>query len=233
MLVSENTTATYTPCPPGSYLARCIKLVDLGTQTTDYQGESKSAHKVLIAFEVLDPDTRRDDGEAFVLSKRYTLSLHEKAALRKELASWRGRDFTPEELKGFDLKTVLGAPAFVSVVETTKGDRTYSNIAGIMKAPKGMPVPSGTEPLTLWDMTAAQPDWSAFAGLHRKLQEQIEASPEFARLTPPKSVQMGQQAPAAPAPARSPAPVPAAPVAPPAAAGAGHGFEDMDSDIPF
>lgn len=230
MLVSENTTATYTPCPPGSYLARCIKLVDLGTQTTDYQGEAKTAHKVLIAFEVLDPDTRRDDGEAFVLNKRYTLSLHEKAALRKELASWRGRDFTPEELKGFDLKTVLGAPAFVSVVETTKGDRTYSNIAGVMKAPKGMPVPSGTEALVLWDMTATSPDWTAFAGLHRKLQEQIEASPEFSRLTPPKSVQMPAQAPAAPAPARSPAPAPA-PV--PAAPAAGHGFEDMDSDIPF
>lgn len=199
MIVSETNTGTYTPCPAGSYLARCVRLVDLGTQTTDYQGEAKTAHKVLIAFEVLDTDTRRDDGEPFVLSKRYTLSLHEKAALRKELASWRGRDFTPDELRGFDLKNVLGQACFISVVETTKGDRTYSNIASIMKPPKGMQAPAGTEPLLYWSMSDPAPDWQAFAQLHAKLVEQIEASPEFKRLTPPKRVNTSdrQQAPAA------------------------------------
>jgi hypothetical protein len=202
MIVSESAGgSTFTPCPAGSYLARCVRLVDLGTQQTDYQGESKTAHKVLLGFEVLDTDTRRDDGEPFVLSKRYTLSLHEKAALRKELASWRGRDFTPEELKGFDLRNILGKECFISVVEATKGDRTYSNIASIMKPPKGMRAPEGTcnEPLLYWDMSAAAPDWAALHQLHPKLIEQVEGSPEFMRLTPPKRVPMPAQAPARPA----------------------------------
>ncbi len=199
MIVSETAGGSaYTPCPAGSYIARCVRLLDLGTVQTEYQGEAKTAHKCLLAFEVLDPEVRRDDGQPFVLSKRYTLSLHEKAALRKELASWRGRDFTPEELRGFDLRNILGQPCFVSVVETTKGDRTYSNIAGIMKAPKGMPVPESVEPLLYWSMSDPAPNWEAFALLHPKLVEQIEATPEFKRLTPPKRIAVAAQ-PAVPA----------------------------------
>ena len=243
MIVSETAGGSaYTPCPPGSYIARCVRLLDLGTVQTDYQGEAKTAHKCLLAFEVLDPETRRDDGAPFVLSKRYTLSLHEKAALRKELASWRGRDFTPEELKGFDLRNILGQPCFVSVVETTKGDRTYSNIAGIMKAPKGMPVPESVEPLLYWSMSDPAPNWEAFALLHPKLVEQIEATPEFKRLTPPKRIAVTSQ-PAMPAAQNAPGRAAAAPAIPaPAQARqnapapsyeSASGFEDMDSDIPF
>ena len=245
MIVSETAGGSaYTPCPPGSYMARCVRLLDLGTVTTDYQGEAKTAHKCLLAFEVLDPETRRDDGAPFVLSKRYTLSLHEKAALRKELASWRGRDFTPEELKGFDLRNILGQPCFVSVVETTKGDRTYSNIASIMKAPKGMPVPESVEPLLYWSMSDTAPNWEAFALLHPKLVEQIEQTPEFKRLTPPKRIavtsqpampaQTAQNAPGRAAAAQAiPAPAQARQTAPAPSYESASGFEDMDSDIPF
>jgi hypothetical protein len=96
LTITETTSVNYTPCPAGTYPARCILVADLGTQETDYQGETKHAHKVLLQFEICDDEIRRDDGEAFILSKRYTASLHEKASLRKDLASWRGRDFTPE-----------------------------------------------------------------------------------------------------------------------------------------
>jgi len=175
-----------------------VRLVDLGTQQTDYQGETKTARKVLLAFEILDTETRRDDGEPYVLSKRYTMSLHEKAALRKELASWRGRDFTPEELRGFDLRNILGKECFISVVEVTKADRVYSNIASIMRPPKGMQAPEGTanEPLLYWGMGEPEPDWAALHMLHPKLIEQIEASPEFKRLSPPKRVTPMQATPA-------------------------------------
>ncbi len=226
MILTETTGgAAFTPCPAGSYLARCIQLIDLGTQTTDYQGETKLAKKVLIAFEILDDETRRDDGQPFVIRKRYTASLHEKAALRKDLASWRGRDFTPDELRGFDLATVLGKNCFISVVDSTKDGKTYSNLASVMKPPKGMTAPEGTcnEPLLHWDMSA--PDWEVFSQLSSKLMEQIEASPEFMALKKPtKPV-------AIPAPAtRAPAKAPEREAEP---ALAGSGFDDMDSDIPF
>ncbi len=232
MIVSENTGgAAFTPCPAGTYQARCVRLIDMGTQTTDYQGETKTARKVLIAFEILDTDVRRDDGHPHVVSKRFTASLHEKAALRKTLASWRGRDFNQDELKAFNLFGVLGQTCLISLVSNTKDGKSFTNIAAIMAAPKGTTPPEGTcnEPLVHWDMAA--PYWPAFATLPARVIEQIEASPEFKALTPPAgriavpSPIQDHARPHAAAAAPTPAPAPTA--------GAGSGFDDMDDDVPF
>ncbi|PQA83205.1 hypothetical protein C5F52_10915 [Limnohabitans sp. TS-CS-82] len=229
MIISENTAANFAPCPAGTFLARCVRLLDLGTQTTDYQGETKTAHKVLLAFEILDADVRRDDGQPHVVSKRFTASLHEKSALRKMLASWRGRDFTPDELKAFDTRAVLGKTCLISLVESIKDGTNYTNIAGIMAAPKAMQPPEGTcnESLLHWDMAA--PDWVTFAALPKRVQEQIEASPEFKALTPPSgrialSASQPSPAPATAKPTRTPTPPPAQ---------AADGLDDFESDIPF
>ena len=234
MILTDSGGAAFTPCPAGSYLARCVQLLDLGTQTSTYEGETKRARKVLVAWEILDDECRRDDGAPYILSKRFTQSLHEKAALRKTLTSWRGRDFTPAELKGFELKAVLGKDAFISVVHTDKEGKTFANIAAVMKLPKGMSAQvDSAEELLHWSM--AEPDWAVFAQLSSRLADQISASPEFKLLTPPKSVTL----PTAPAaPVQTPAPTPRA-TAPapasraPAAADTGSGFDDMDDDIPF
>jgi len=42
-----------------------------------------------------------------MISKRYTMSLGEQSTLRKDLESWRGKKFTPEELQGFDLNACI------------------------------------------------------------------------------------------------------------------------------
>ena len=108
LTVSEGATGTYTPPEAGTFTARCIGLIDLGTQASTFEGETKHAHKLLVQFELTDPDNRRDDGSAHIVSKRFTASLHPKAALRGFLEAWRGRPFTPQELAGFHLKALLG-----------------------------------------------------------------------------------------------------------------------------
>lgn len=243
MILTDSGGTTYAPCPAGSYLARCVQLIDLGTQQSTFEGKPKSARKVLISWEILDDDVRRDDGQPYVMSKRFTASVHEKAALRKMAEAWRNRTLTPQELAGFNLAALLGKDAFLSVIHADKDGKTYANIAAVMKPPKGMvcPVGCGTEPLMHWDMAA--PDWSVFAGLSSRLQEQIATSPEFAALTPPRSVSLTPRpaAPARPAPgpaAARPAPAAAARPAPapqpaPAAGRPSSGFDDMDDDIPF
>jgi len=215
MKLTDSGSACFQLCPAGSYLARCCQLVDLGTQTTTFEGETKQQRKVLLAWELLDNETRRDDGAPFVLAKRYTQSLHEKAALRKELASWRGRDFTPEELRGFDPVNVLGHLAFLSVIHVTKADKTFANIASIMRPPKGLASQvEPTEPLIHFDLSA--PDWQAFASLSSRLQDQIAASPEYQALpNRPTAVAVS------PTPAATATPAPSS------------GFDDLDDDIPF
>ncbi len=217
LTVSEGTTTAYSPCPAGTWPARCVQLIDLGSQQSTFEGQTKTARKVLVGFEVCDPDARRDDGAPFVASKRFTMSLHEKSALRAFLQAWRGRPFTPEELRGFDLRVLLGQPALLGIVHVGKDGRTFANISSCMRLPKGMPAPAGELDLLHFDLSA--PDWQAFELLPQRVRQQIEASPEFEAIATgrPQRVNM--------APAAAPAPAPAG--------AAGSGFDDMDDDIPF
>ena len=108
-----------------------------------YSGKTKKQHKVNIIWQI---EEKRDDGKFFTPRKRYTLSLHEKASLRKDLESWRGRAFNDDELAGFDLENLLGAPAMICVVQAAVSGQVYANVTAIMKAPKGLtpPVPDPT-----------------------------------------------------------------------------------------
>ncbi len=230
LFISEGSSGTYVPCPPGSYPARLCALIDLGTQSTVWEGEQKTAHKVLLKFEITDQEARQDDGSAHTISRRFTASLHVKSALRKLLEAWRGKPFTADELRQFDLKVLVGMPCMVSVIHEAKGDKLFANLASVMKLPRGFAPGIESEPLVHFDLSA--PDWTVFASLSSKLQEQISASPEFAKLTPPKSVNLpAPQAPAAPAaPARPPAPAPRPAATHPAF---DSGFDDMANDVPF
>ena len=232
LTIAETGTTDYTPPEAGTFTARCTSVIDLGTQKTVWEGEEKQAHKLLLSFEITDPENRRTDGSPHTVNKRFTASLHAKAGLRKFLESWRGRPFTPQELAGFDVKNVLGLDCLVGVVHETKGEKVYANLASVMKLPKGMPAGAGELPLIAFDLAA--PDWQAYAGLSSRLQTQIAESPEFKRLDVPKSISLGATVPAhQPAPKNATAGHPA-PLAghQPAPAMADSGFDDLDS-CPF
>ena len=47
-----SSTGTFKSVAPGTYPARCIKLIDLGTQESDYNGKVNVAHKVLVVWEL-------------------------------------------------------------------------------------------------------------------------------------------------------------------------------------
>jgi|TARA_R100000458_G_scaffold42170_3_gene40002 hypothetical protein len=108
----------------GIYTGTCYRIIDLGTTDQEYKGQVNKKHRVHISFEVtkaLDPETNAitmDDGRPFSVSKTYTMSLFEAAALRKDLEAWRGKSFTEEELGGFDLQSLLGCSARIEVGKT-------------------------------------------------------------------------------------------------------------------
>jgi len=135
-------------------MAVCDMVVDLGVQPGTGQFP-KDQHKILLRFEIptervkYTKDGKEMDGPA-VISNRYTASMHEKANLRKTLASWRGKQFTDDEAESFDVSAVLGKPCLLNIVETTKGDKVYSNIAGIAPPLKGVALPVAELPLLLY-----------------------------------------------------------------------------------
>ena len=56
---SDTGGGNFKPVPPGSYVARCISVIDLGTQVSNGKFGEKAAHKVRLSWEVFGDD---DDG---------------------------------------------------------------------------------------------------------------------------------------------------------------------------
>lgn len=127
---------TFTPAPAGVHQAVCVDVVDLGFLDVTWQGVSKKKHLINVAWQINED---RDDGKPYLVFKRYTLSLHEKATLGKDLESWRGKKFTDEERNGFDVERLLGVNCLLNVTHNQVGDRTYANVVSIMPLAKGMP----------------------------------------------------------------------------------------------
>ena len=175
--------------PAGAYIGRCYSLIDLGTQLTTGQYGEKLQHKLRIGWELFGEDeqgqplTVEVDGKEMpmTISKSYTVSLHEKASLRKDLAAWRGRDFTDEEAKAFDVSKLVGAYCMVNVTTSETNGKTYSNVAGLTPLPGALKnaKPAPVHEHVLFDLD--NPDMETFSKFHDKLQEYIKRSPEWAR----------------------------------------------------
>jgi hypothetical protein len=146
MRVSDTGGGDFEQAPVGTEAARCIKLIDIGTQEGEYQGAPTHRRQVIVSWEL--PNSLMSQGEQsgkpFVVSKFYTASLGEKANLRKDLVNWRGREFTVEELAGFEMKNILGKPCMLSI---TANDKGKSRVGAVMALPKGMSVPEAVNSL--------------------------------------------------------------------------------------
>jgi len=171
--------------PPGSFLARLYRIIDLGTQTTEWMGKKKMQRKVLCMFELHGEDNDgnplvMDDGKPMVVSKRYTLSLDEKATLLKDLQAWRGKVFTEEELAGFSLEVLLGKFCMVSITHSDYDGKTYANIASISQVPsalKKLGEPVGVNEPMMFTMEPFDRD--KFEKLSEGLQGLIKKSAEY------------------------------------------------------
>lgn len=199
-------TTDFKPMPAGAHSARCYQVIDIGTQKNEYLGEVKYLPKVILSFET--PDERMEDGKPFIIHQEYTASMGDKATLRQHLESWRGRQFTEEELGGFDISKLLTQACIITVVHKTSGSgNTYSKITGISKPMKGMTVPEVENESLKWEMgddIAKLPEW-----IQNKVRASVEASGKpSAASQSPQSENPGEGLPE-------------------------HVNDDLDDDIPF
>lgn len=167
VLSGESKGANLKAVPEGVHVAVCYGIYDVGTQTSEWKGETKQKREIIVTWEI--PDERFDverDGKMVSLpraiSKIYTASLMEKSNLRKDLVNWRGKDFTDVELKAFSLKNILGKGCQIQVVHRQTGDKTYHNVSSIMALPKGVKVKDPENTPVMWkigDSTDGIPPW--------------------------------------------------------------------------
>lgn len=184
MYLPPSTDASFAPPPSGTHVAVCYRVIDLGTQVVDWQGQSKQQHKVMLSWELPDelmPDGEKA-GEPFTIHQRYTLSSSEKATLRKHLEAWRGKKFTEEEIGKFKIESLIGVPCFLGIIHNEKDGKTYANIASISKLPKGMTAPAPKNKKQYLSLDPKEFDATLFASLSEGLRKVISESPEYAKL---------------------------------------------------
>ena len=178
---SDSGGGDFEQAPAGTHVARCIKLLDLGTQFGEYQGKPNALRKVVISWELPNEIMTEGDyaGKPFIVSKFYTASLGDKANLRKDLVNWRGREFTEEELAGFESKNILGKPCMVQI---TPNDKGKNRVTGVMALMKGTECPPQVNPPIYFSLEREEFDARVMESLSEYYQELIKKSPEFEKL---------------------------------------------------
>lgn len=183
----------FTPAPEGTHLAICNRIVDVGTQPDSGFGPRR---KIIISWELPHEhvDVEGKGAQPMGVSKIYTFSLHKQANLRQDLERWRTRAFNKDELKGWELKTILGKPCQVVVVHTESGKAKVDIVSAM---PKGTTVPGQFNPSL--EYTIDQGKDEVYQKLPEWIQKMCLACAEWApskpSVTPPAPVKPTDQPP--------------------------------------
>jgi len=181
MIISDN-SKEFKIAPAGLHMARLYSVIDLGHQATEWAGETKIMHKVVLTWELhgnddQDQPLQTDDKKPLIVSKRYTVSLGDQARLRQDLEAWSNKKMTAEDRKNFDLRNLLGKFCMVNITHSEDGK--YANISGISPVPSALrnAQPEGVNPtLHFW---LAEFDQAKYDALPKYYKEKITESSEW------------------------------------------------------
>jgi len=189
-IIAENKGGTFEPMPSGNYVARCYSMIQIGTVEEEYEGQKKKTSKVRLSFEFpteLKVFKEELGEQPFALSKEYTLSMHEKASLRKDLENWRGQAFTEAEAKSFDVSNLIGKSCMINVIHKVDSQGTMrAKISSISTMPKGLQAPTQINPTQL--LSYDNFDYKLFETLPEYLRKKIESTPEYLAMENKESV---------------------------------------------
>jgi len=180
ILATGNTETKREIVPSGTHIARCYSMIHIGTVEWEWQGETKYSNKIRVTFE-LPHEMREFSGEQkpMVISKEYTLSLHEKSNLRRDLEGWRGKSFDSKELAHFDITNLISKECNISVIhKTSKSGNEFAQIGSISGMSKGTECPKQFNDSFIFnyednfneDWIEQQPEW---------IKDQIKGTDEY------------------------------------------------------
>lgn len=171
MVVKSEGNSEIKQLEPGVYTGIATAIIDLGVQENTMFGNKQ--RKAIIVWNIVGETVKvNDEILPRVMSKEYTMSLGEKSTLRKDLEAWRGKPFTAEELKGFDLRNILNVPCQLQINQQDKNGKTYVNIAAIMAIPKGMKV-EPVKDIYVFDITETE-TWNNYDKIPNWIKEKIK-----------------------------------------------------------
>jgi hypothetical protein len=160
----------------GTHLGALWSIILMGTQRTEYAGETKERVQIRLGFELAD--AFYDDGNPRLVSQTYTFSWHPNSNFRNAIESWCG-NVDEEE---FELDALIGRAAILGIGHGEGARGPYAYIQSILAVPPAQPdrVSLVNESVLLdygdnFDKAVfdAQPDW---------LRQKLAAAPEYRQL---------------------------------------------------
>lgn len=135
---AKNSDSKFKPHPEGQFVAQCVDVIDLGDKVEDYAGQPKKlSHKCALVFRTgeQNPETN----ETIDIAGEYTVSMSEKANLRRMLETWRGKAYADDELEDVPLDKLEGNWAMIQVDQkVSSNNRRYARIISVTQVPKQM-----------------------------------------------------------------------------------------------
>lgn len=146
-ITARGSESKFKPHPEGQFVAQCVDTIDLGEKVQDFPGTpSYLAQTCAIVFR--SGERNEETGEYIDIAREFTVSMGDKANLRKFLEQWRGKPYTADEVKaGVPLHKLTSNYGLLTVAHRQSGKgRTYANITacvGIPQQMKGLVKPNG------------------------------------------------------------------------------------------
>lgn len=134
---SKGGDGNFERAPAGNHPAVLIGLIDMGTQENNYQGNVTWQHRAYFVYELVLEKMQSLPGRNHILAIDLTVSMNERAKLRKWIEARTGRQIADGE--EYDVSQELGKPVLLNVVHNKDG---YPKIESVGSIPKGMAVPS-------------------------------------------------------------------------------------------
>ncbi len=144
-ITAKGSDSKFKPHPEGQYVGVCVDTIDLGDNVETFAGmPPKLAHKCVLVFRT--GERNEANGEYIDIGREFTVSMGEKANLRKFLEQWRGKAYDTNAIEaGVPLHKLTNQPGLLTVSHKTSGQgRTYANITACVGVPKQMKDGIGT-----------------------------------------------------------------------------------------
>lgn len=183
---AKNSDSKFIPHPVGQFVAQCVDVINLGEKVEDYAGQPKKlSHKCALVFRTGEQNPETHD--LIDIAGEYTVSMSEKANLRRMLETWRGKAYQEDELDDVPLDKLEGQWAMIQVDQkTSSNNRRYARIISVTKVPKQMlahlPAFELYERAKYWDEKKA-----AYAKERETFMAMIAPEPSGKRIASPTS----------------------------------------------
>jgi hypothetical protein len=136
-IIAKKPESNFIPAPAGTFAAVCVDVIDLGLMANQFRPESAPQPKIRVVWQLAE---RMPEGRPYLVSRMYTLSLHDRSTLRQHIEAWVG-PLSAAQLEGFDVETLIGRASLLSIVQTERDGTVFANVDSVLRLPKNMPVP--------------------------------------------------------------------------------------------